>query len=185
MFLLMLICRFGGHMKNFFSFLLITLCLNSIANDEVVLESRYTIGNYTTATYSFMHTTRDDVSLTKNNWEILFEAPPYSVDYFSVDTVVGDNSFIYDLGKKSCKDIKSIYPEEREKRPLAWLAYSDADPSKLNPSKRLGVNLGHCYLTYNNDENGRVIALFKVQEHKINEKVVLSEIEVLDRLRRR
>ena len=54
------------------------------------------------ATYSFRHKTRDDVSLTYNNWEILFEArEDFEQDVFKVDTIVGDYSYIYHLGQ-SC-----------------------------------------------------------------------------------
>lgn len=170
-------------MKKILGLLLIGLSFISMANDEVTLESRYTIGDYTTATYSFMHLTRDNVNLTKNNWEILFEARRDFNDYFSVNTVVDDNSFIYDLGKRSCKSIKSTYSRGRNRRPLVWLAYSDADPSDLTPKKRVEVKTGHCYLAYNNDEDGRVVSLFNVKDHKENETVTINEIEVLNRLK--
>lgn len=149
------------------------------APKEVTLISRYTGGTYETATYSFKHLSQD-VELTRNNWEILFEAPEDLKDYFQVNMVVDDNSFIYDLGKRSCLDIQSEYPGDRKKRPLVWLAYSDADPSDLEPMQTVQVQEGHCYLTYNNDEDGRVVALFHVKSHVKSKTVTIDEIEVLN-----
>jgi hypothetical protein len=152
---------------------------------DVILLSRYDIGNYESATYSFMFLTRDDTEKTHNNWELLFEARiGNGDDSFMVNMVVDDNSYIYDLGERSCKDIKSNATDDRLSRPLVWLAYSDADPSGLNPERSLSVHKGHCYLTYNNDENGRVVALFHVKNHIKGGLVVLNEIEVLDRLKK-
>lgn len=150
---------------------------------SVKLISRYTGGDYVTAAYSFRYLTQD-VSKTRNNWELLFEAREDFEDYFAVNTVVDDNSFIYDLGQKSCADIKSAYPEDRQNRPLVWLAYSDADPSNLEPTRQAKVQVGHCYLTYNNDEDGRVVSLFHVQAHEKSRTVTIDEIEVLDVLSR-
>lgn len=153
-------------------------------SNPVTLISRYTGGDYITATYSFRHLTRDNVELTRNNWELLFEARADFEDHFAVNMVVDDNSFIYDLGKKSCADIKSAYPQDRKNRPLVWLAYSDADPSDLEPTREAKVQVGHCYLAYNNDEDGRVVSLFHVQAHEKNKSVTIDEIEVLDVLSR-
>ena len=146
---------------------------------DVKLTSRYTDGDYVSASFSFRYLSQD-VQLTKNNWEILFEAREDFADYFQVNTVVDDNSYIYDLGEKSCNDIYSSYPAERMSRPLVWLAYSDADPSNLNGTRTAKVQVGHCYLTYNNDSDGRVVALFHVKSHEKNKTVMLNEIEVLD-----
>ena len=151
--------------------------------NPVTLISRYTGGDYVTASYSFRYLTQD-VAKTRNNWEILFEARADIEDYFAVNMVVDDNSFIYDLGQKSCADIKSSYPAERKSRPLVWLGYSDADPSNLEPAKQAKVQIGHCYLTYNNDEDGRVVSLFHVQAHEKSKTVTIDEIEVLNVLSR-
>lgn len=145
----------------------------------VTLVSRYTGGDYGTATYSFRYLSQD-VNQTHNNWELLFEGRADFEDYFAVNTVVDDNSFIYDLGQKSCADIKSSYPSDRKDRPLVWLAYSDADPSNLEPTREAKVQVGHCYLTYNNDEDGRVVSLFHVQSHEKSKTVTIDEIEVLN-----
>ncbi|MCB0411746.1 MAG: hypothetical protein KDD22_04430 [Bdellovibrionales bacterium] len=153
--------------------------------EPVTLESRYGNGNYETATYSFRYLTRDDLQPVRNNWELLFEGRSDFKDYFTVNMVVDDNSFIYDLGEKSCADISSSNPKDRKDRPMAWLAYSDADPSELEPVSKVEVKVGHCYLTYNNDEDGRVIALFHVKDHVQSKSVTIDEIEVLNDLRAR
>ncbi len=147
--------------------------------DDVTLVSRYTGGDYVSASYSFRYLSQD-VKLSRNNWEVLFEARPDFEDFFQVNTVVDDNSFIYDLGERSCNDIKSSYPEDRKKRPMVWLAYSDASPSKRLPTRSAKVQIGHCYLTYNNDEIGRVVSLFHVKAHNKSMSVTIDEIEVLN-----
>lgn len=152
--------------------------------EPVELISRYTGGDYTTATYSFRHQTRDNVDLTRGNWEILFEARDSIEDFFKVNTVVDDNSFIYDLGNRSCAAIKSSHPEIRKTRPLVWLSASDAAPNNKTPQTQVKVQVGHCYLTYNNDSDGRVVALFRVAHHEKSKRVLIDEIEVLDVLTR-
>lgn len=170
----------------------LTLALSSLANadvnmadKEVTLTSRYTGGTYTTAAYSFKFLSQN-AEQTRNNWEILFEGrADFKQDFFQTNTVVDDNSFIYDLGKKSCAEIQSSYPEDRKNRPLVWLAYSEASPSNLQPTKTAPVEVDHCYLTYNNDENGRVVTLFHVSAHVKSKSVTINEIEVLDVLSRK
>lgn len=149
--------------------------------DEIKLISRYIQGgNYNTATYSFKHMSQD-INVTRNNNEILFEAREDFEDYFDTNTVVDDTSYIFDLGKKSCKDIKSAYPEDRKLRPLVWLGYSDASPGNVkSANSKANVKVGHCYLAYNNDEDGRVVTLFHVKNHIKSQSVTLDEIEVLD-----
>lgn len=153
------------------------------AAGPVTLTSRYTGGTYTTAAYSFRFMSQDE-NQTRDNWEILFEAREDFADYFEVNTVVDDNSFIYDLGERSCSSIKSSTPDERKNRPLVWLAYSDVSPSDMEPKKTALVQVGHCYLTYNNDDDGRVVALFHVKEHVKSKTVTIDEVERLDDLRR-
>lgn len=143
---------------------------------EVTLISRYTGGDYQTASYSFRHMSQD-INVTRNNMEVLFEAREDFEDYFRVDTVVDDNSFIYDLGKRNCNDISSPFPRTNS---LGWLAYSDADPSKLNPAKTAPVKVGHCYLTYNNDNKGRVVVLFRVKAHEKSKTAIIDQIDVVD-----
>lgn len=159
----------------------ITGKLSGFSSDaDVTLISRYTGGTYTTATYSFRHMSQD-VNVTRNNMEILFEGrEDFAADFFETNTVVDDHSFIYDLGKRSCASIQSSVPGDRKSRPLVWLAYSDADPSNLAHANRASVNVGHCYLAYNNDEDGRVVTLFNVKAHVKSKSVTINEIEVLN-----
>jgi hypothetical protein len=156
-------------------------CQTENAN-EVMLLSR-DIGGYNGATYSFRFLTHDE-GVTRNNWEIMFEAgykyASESQDKFIVDTVVDDNSFIYDIGERSCANIYSSDSGDRIKRPLVWLGYSDAKPSAFAALKEAPVLQGHCYLTYNNDEDGRVVTLFHVRSREKNRSVTIDEIEVLD-----
>ena len=51
------------------------------------------------------------------------------------------------------------------------------------PQTNVAAELGHCYLTYNNDEAGRVVSLFHVKELVSGDHVVIDEIEVLNDLR--
>lgn len=149
------------------------------ASGSVTLVSRYTGGDYHTAAYSFRWMTQDE-NTTRNNYEILFEGREDLADTFEVNMVVDDNSLIYDLGERSCQNIKSTYPEERQRRPLVWLGYSEVSPDDLTPAKSALVKQGHCYLSYNNDEDGRVVTLFHVKSHEKSKSVTLDEIEVLN-----
>ena len=81
-------------------------------------------------------------------------------DTFDVDTVVDDNSLIYDLGEKSCLDIQSSTPRSAKDDPWYGSAIRTPTPADLEPKKSAKVQLNHCYLTFNNDSEGRVIALF-------------------------
>ncbi len=152
--------------------------------EQVMLVSRYHGGTYISASYSFRFLNQD-LQQANNNWEILFEARGDFEDYFQVNTVADDNSFIFDLGKKTCHDIVSRCPADRKSRPLVWLGYSEANPSSLTPATTAKVQIGHCYLTYNNDENGRVVSLFHVSDHEKSKTVTINEIEVLDILSRK
>ena len=133
-----------------------------VVKTEVTLTSRYTGGNFSTASYSFKFSSQD-INVTKNNMEILFEGREDSKDYFSVSMAVDDDSLIYDLGESSCKEIKTT------------------NPSKLNPAITAEVKMGHCYLTVNNDESGRTVTLFRVVEHNKSHSVRINEIEVLEK----
>lgn len=152
---------------------------NTPEKTEVTLTSRYTGGDYLTASYSFRFSSQD-IEVTQNNMEIIFEGREDFNDYFSVSMAADDNSLIYDLGEKSCKNIKSTNPELRKQNPLVWLANSEANPSKLVPAITALVKKGHCYLVVNNDETGRVITLFRVAKHNKSFSVKLNEVEVLE-----
>lgn len=128
---------------------------------EVTLISRFTGGNFSTASFSFRHSSQD-LEVTENNMEILFEGRDDSDDYFSVSMAVDDTSVIYDLGATSCKEAKRT------------------DTSKFVPALTALVKTGHCYLTVNNDNSGRIVTMFQVAEHKKSISVTINEIEVLN-----
>lgn len=171
----------GEFMKKLQIVLLTLVSVSAFAlGKEATLYSREKYDDYPKACYSFRYLSQDE-EVTSNNWEILFSNG--DGDTFSVNTVASDNSFIYDLGNRSCASINSTYPEDRKSRPIVWLGYSDADPSILTPERSISAKVGHCYLTYNNDEDGRVVSLFHVKELVSGDHVVIDEIEVLNDLR--
>ena len=146
----------------------------------VKLKSRHTADDYNSATYSFRHLTRDDKELTRNNWELIFEGRSDFKDYFGVDMIVDDHSFIYDLGKRNCRQLRRGSNQKKDGEALAWLYGSEVAPSILSPHvKRAQIKVGHCYLTYNVDDRGRVIALFNVSSHVKNQAVWLKNVQVL------
>jgi hypothetical protein len=153
---------------------------NTITKTDATLTSRYTGGTFATASYSFK-TSSQDIEITKNNMEVLFEAREDFKDFFSVSMAVDDISVIYDLGDTSCKEINSTKPQLRTKKPLEWLASSDANPANLFPTLIAEVKKGHCYLTVNKDDSGRVVALFHVADHNKSFSVRINEIEVLEK----
>lgn len=169
-------------MKAIFSLLISLVSMQAIANEAVTLTSRYTGGDYNTASYSFRKMSQD-INVHGNNIDLLFEGRSDFEDYFTVNTVVDDVGFILDLGEKSCKDLKSGYPEARELSPLVWLAYSQASPSRYaEKSSNALVLKNHCYLVYSNDSEGRIVALFHVRAHETSKQVIVDEIEILDKI---
>ncbi|AZZ38124.1 hypothetical protein CIK05_15385 [Bdellovibrio sp. qaytius] len=139
----------------------ITTVKSELVND-VTLTSRYTGGDFSTASYSFKFLSHD-LEITDNNMDLIFEAREDFKDFFSVNMSVDDNSLIYDLGEKSC----------------ATLSKAETDASKLTPAITAEIKKGHCYLTDNNDESGRVVTVFHVAEHKKSFSVKINEIKVL------
>lgn len=144
---------------------------HTVAKTEAILTSRYTGGNYLTASYSFKFASQD-ISVTKNNTEIIFEGRKDSKDYFNVRMSADDHSLIFDLGKGSCKNLK---------RSAAGLDFLKAKTSKLVPAIAAEVKVDHCYLTYNTDESGHSITIFHVAEHKKSYSVKINEIKVLEK----
>lgn len=164
--------------------ILFTLPLFANASETVTLTSRSVPGGqYLDATYSFIYKNKGDVELTRNNWDILYEAVAGGEDYFNVETVVDDFSFIWDLGQRSCESIKSQSNYTKEEDPIGWLAYSEIDPSQMKEHKsQQSVKADHCYLIYDNDYDGRVIAMFRVLDHTPGKSVTIGEIFVFDRM---
>ncbi len=101
---------------------------------------------------------------------------------FSPTVYAGDYGHIYDLGEKSCKDLKTSSLEEtRKTRGIEWLSNSEANPSWLTPSVQPRVNSGHCYLIYQNQLERRTVALFDVISNDNGKAVIIGNIEVLDK----
>lgn len=127
--------------------------------EDIVLVSRNGYGTYeTTATYSFRKMTHD-VNLTRNNWDILFEAREDLEDYFETNMVTDDRGRILDLGK-NC---------QVEQNFIAKI---------LNQSSRAKVVEGHCYVVVADDSDGTVLAQFKVAKHLKSVAVVLTDVSV-------
>lgn len=128
---------------------------------KTTLVSRYTGGTFSTASFSFRHSSHD-LELTKNNMEIIFEGREDSQDFFAVNLAVDDNSVIYDLGETSCKKVKA------------------SAAAKAIPATSVLVKQGHCYLTINKDNSGRIKTLFRVAKHTKSVSVKIDEIKVLE-----
>lgn len=151
--------------------------LNNTYASSVELIGRHTGGDYVTATYSFKHKTRDNVDLTKNNWEILFEARDDFKDYFETEMVVDDMSFIVDLGKIQCSDLETN--DNKYKNPYLWLKNVLGYNHAFSKSSRAIVNEGHCYFVASTDSDNRVFGLFYVEKHIEDKSVVLGQVETL------
>ncbi len=101
---------------------------------------------------------------------------------FTPNVYAGGYGHIYDLGEKSCKDLKTYSNEDNRKtNGIEWLAYSEADPSRLKPSVEAKVYSGHCYLIYQNQLDRRTVALFNVISNDSGKAVIIGNIEVLDK----
>lgn len=146
-------------MKKMILALALTLAASAQA-EEVTMISRYNFGSYeTTATYSFRKMTHD-VGLTRNNWDILFEARGDFQDYFETNTVTDDRSTILDLGTQCDISAQALQGDQ-------------------NQLGRANVVEGHCYLALVSDRDGSATVIFKVKKHVKSFAVVLSDINVL------
>ena len=148
--------------------------------EEVEMKSRYDgVGDYeSTATYSFRFMTHD-VEITRNNWDLLFEArKDFKQDHFSVNTVVDDESFIWALksGETGCEKVD---PCEIEKQRL----FAKENPSKSKQNSELAkadVKNGQCYLVVSKDGDGEITALFEVKDPVKAISTKIHKIKVLD-----
>ena len=93
--------------------------------------------------------------------------------------VVDEMGKIVDLGKKSCRKIKSDEASSRKSDPFLFLNYSD-DWDKLaeEGKTRLKANEGHCYLMYKSSTRQQVIVAFHVKKFNKDKSVTLDEVEV-------
>jgi beta-lactamase regulating signal transducer with metallopeptidase domain len=104
--------------------------------------------DYVRATYNFWYSTRDDVRLTLNNWDLQLADWGQGLR-FNARMVVGDRGSVTDLGPVDAAGVTTT------KKKLAKLEATDGVP----------VVLGHTYLIHNKDANfdywvaGRVVAV--------------------------
>ena len=174
------------QMKKIIATTALTL-LSAVANASNLYEIKATQkannGWFSDAGFSFV-TMSSDPQVHGGNVEFSFLTYDRG-DILRTGTMASDYNQIYDLGKKSCKDVSSQYPDERNTRPLVWLAYSEASEQmdKVERHDFLPVNQGHCYLVYTSDAYGRVVALFNVKYYNPGVSIVIDEAEVLDNLR--
>lgn len=146
--------------------------------DQVLMISRYGgLGSYeTTATYSFRFMTHD-VNLTRNNWDMIFEArADFQKDFFNANTVTDDNSFIFTLksGEKGCAKVD---PCEVEK--LLHLAATKVRKDTRDEYDRADVKVGQCYLLVSQDSDGAINVSFEVKEHVKSATVNIGQIKVI------
>jgi hypothetical protein len=147
---------------------------------EVELKSRYDgVGDYeTTATYSFRFMTHD-MDITRNNWDLLFEArKDFKEDALEVNTVTDDDSFIWALesGKNGCEKVD---PCEIEKKRL--LAKEKTGTStRGREASSADVKNGQCYLVVSQDSDGSVTAMFEAKDHVKAISMKIHKIKVLD-----
>jgi hypothetical protein len=166
-------------LKNVSVLLLATLTSASAfaAPSRVTLYSRYNGGDYVTAAYSFRYMSQD-FQKTQNNWEILFEAREDFTDYFRVNTVTDDRSYIYDLGERNCADMRGSI--SMIARPLVInAAYVSRTATFGNVTDNVPVIEGHCYFSDNEDRDGQVQTLFHVASHIKSKSVVIDQIQLL------
>lgn len=146
--------------------------------DRVQLKSRYDgHGDYeSTATYSFRFMTHD-VKVSRNNWDILFEARSgLAKDYFTVNTVTDDDSFIYDL-KVGCEkaDPCEIFRNQLDAKSRTG---KESSPYPDN-HRRADLEKGHCYQVVSQDSDGSIAAMFEVSEHENGVSAVIDHIKIL------
>lgn len=148
---------------------------------EVELKSRFDgVGNYEeTATYNFRFMTHD-VEITRNNWDVLFEArKDFDVDRFEVNTVTDDDSFIFDIksAKGKCEAVDPCEIEKHLKFVKENLGQKD---TRQGDNRAAPVAQGHCYLVASQDRDGSVKVLFEVKEHVKSVSAVIHKIRVLN-----
>lgn len=148
---------------------------------EVELKSRYDdVGTYEeTATYSFRFMSHD-VELTRNNWDLLFEArKDFGDDRFEVNTVTDDDSFIFDIKSAEGK-CESADPCEIAKNLQFAKDNSGQKNARAGEGRTVPVAKGHCYLVASQDRDGSINALFEVKDHVKSTSAVIHKIKVLN-----
>lgn len=127
----------------------------------VTLESRTLYGdideifdNYEAATFSFEHATQWEDGQVMNDWDLLFsnDYEPW-IDWFVVNTVVDDASFIVDLGQVGVCDVPLVV----DPASFSVGLYGDHDYVQVLP--------GHTYLVRTLDGSTRQVAAFTVIDY--------------------
>lgn len=147
---------------------------------EVEMKSRYDgVGTYeTTATYNFRFMTHD-FEVTRNNWDVLFEArKDLRDDYFNVNTVTDDDSFIFELkpgeGKCELADPCEIANHLRYAK-----ENSGQKDNRQGEHRQANVAKGRCYLISSQDRDGSILVTFEVKEHTKAISTIIHKIKVL------
>jgi hypothetical protein len=127
----------------------------------VTLESRTLYGdideifdNYEAATFSFEYATQWDDGQVLNDWDLLF-SNDYErwIDWFVVNTVVDDTSFIVDIGQVSVCEVPLVV--DPDVFPVG--AYGTHD--------NVQVVMGHTYVVRTLDSSTRQVAAFTVIDY--------------------
>jgi hypothetical protein len=147
---------------------------------EVEMKSRYDgVGTYeTTATYNFRFMTHD-VEITRNNWDVLFEArKDFRDDRFEVNTVTDDDSFIFEVksgeGKCELADPCEV---------ASHIRYAKENSGQMDTRqghhRNAIVAKGRCYLVSSQDRDGSILVAFEVKEHTKAISTVIHKIKVI------
>ena len=146
---------------------------------EVELISRYDQrGSYEkTATYSFRFMTHD-VEISRNNWDILFEARDDFKDHFVVNTVTDDDSFIFSLesGGGGCQSVNRCEVESK----LQYAKQETGKGLQASPNfRQANVVNAQCYLVVSQDRSGRIEAIFEAKDWVKSQTVKIHRLEVI------
>lgn len=148
--------------------------------ESVEMISRYTGGSYEeTATYSFRYMSHD-IEVTKNNWDLLFEARSDFADRFDVNTVTNDDSYIFNLtklGAKSCLDVDPCLLKNKRNEVKNLRTHQSEDYKYRVASEEVVVD--HCYFVSSKDTDGEIDFVFRVDEHVENSSVNIDQIQVI------
>ena len=111
-----------------------------------------------------------DVAVTHNDWDLLYgNDKEANADYFTVNTVVDDQSFIVDLG---AIDFRAV-PETVDP---ATIDNVRRDPSRTGVGQYDEVKVveGHVYYVRTKDDDTTQVAVFGVKKHTLNQSVELA-----------
>ncbi len=167
------------------------------ANGPAIFDSDYRLAypykdNYSRATYSFYYGTQEREK-NYNDVDIEFSSIA-GVDSIHLNTVTHDLSMIADLGKMSCKDIKSDDEnlqgsggaptvKDRINNPMLWFKSSRAMSAlQSGPiATEMKVQTGHCYVLTKSTIDREVVAVFHVDQLIPNKSLIINEMEVFYR----